>query len=53
MKQPVLNQFKTGTLEYCGISPVTVIYISTISDSSKEFRNEWLDKIFVLGKDLK
>ena len=53
MKRPVLNQFKTGTLEYCGVSPVTVTYISTISDSSKEFREEWLDKVYTLGIELK
>jgi putative NADPH-quinone reductase len=53
MKQPILNQFKTGTLEYCGVSPITVTYISTISDSSKEFREEWLGKLYTLGKELK
>lgn len=53
MKQPVLNQFKKGTLEYCGISPVHVTYISTITDSSEEFRKEWLNKVGKLGEKLK
>lgn len=53
MKRPVLNQFKTGTLEYCGISPVNITYISTISDSNEEFRKKWLDKVYTLGEELK
>ena len=52
MKQPVLHQFKTGTLEYCGITPVNVSYISTISDSTKEFRDNWINKMFEFGKQL-
>lgn len=53
MKQPVLNQFKKGTLEYCGVKPVNVRYISTITNSSEEFRKEWLIKIRTLGEKLK
>ena len=52
MQQPALHQFKTGTLEYCGVSPVNVTYISTISDSSVQFRKEWLNKICKLGETL-
>ena len=52
MKQPALQQFKTGTLEYCGVNPVSVTYISTISDSTDEFRHKWLDKLYNLGKEL-
>ena len=50
MNQPVLHQFKTGTLEYCGMSPVNVTYISTVSDSTKEFRERWKEKMFKLGE---
>lgn len=53
MKQPVLYQFKKATLEYCGVSPVHVTYISTIIDSSEKFRKEWLNKISYLGEKLK
>ncbi len=53
MQQPVLNQFKKGTLEYCGISPVNVRYITTITDSSEEFRKEWLNKMCIFGEKLK
>lgn len=53
MQQPVLNQLKKGTLEYCGVSPVNVNYISTITDSNEEFRKEWLNKICRLGEKLK
>ncbi|WP_034060843.1 NAD(P)H-dependent oxidoreductase [Lacinutrix jangbogonensis] len=51
MNQPVLHQFKTGTLEYCGVSPVQVTYISTVSDSTEEFRKEWLKKVHELGQE--
>jgi NAD(P)H dehydrogenase (quinone) len=27
MKSPAINQFKKGTLEFCGISPVKATYI--------------------------
>ncbi|SEB36481.1 Putative NADPH-quinone reductase (modulator of drug activity B) [Tenacibaculum sp. MAR_2009_124] len=53
MKQPALNQFKIATLEFCGISPVNVTYISTITDSSEEFRKNWIDKLYRLGAELK
>ncbi|WP_237274441.1 NAD(P)H-dependent oxidoreductase [Tenacibaculum ovolyticum] len=49
MKQPVLHQFKTGTLEYCGVSPVNVMYIATISDSTEAFRENWLNRVCELG----
>ncbi len=50
MHQPVLHQFKTGTLEYCGVSPVYVTYISTVSDSTLEFREHWIKKIYTIGE---
>lgn len=53
MKQPVLHQFKTGVLEYCGVSPVEVTYISTITGSSDSFRKKWLNKMNEFSKDLK
>ncbi|WBX71090.1 NAD(P)H-dependent oxidoreductase [Tenacibaculum retecalamus] len=53
MKQPVLHQFKTGVLEYCGVSPVEVIYISTITGSSDSFRKEWLNKMSEFSEKLK
>ena len=53
MQHPALNQFKKGTLEYCGVSPVNITYISTIIDSSEEFRKEWLNKIYRFGEKLK
>ncbi len=52
MKSPAINQFKKGTLEYCGISPVKVSYIAPIKNSSSNFREKWLKKVFLLGKNL-
>jgi len=53
MKRPVLKQFKKGTLEYCGIRPVKVTYISPIISSSLDARKEWLKKVIMLGEKLK
>ena len=49
MKRPAINQFKKGTLEFCGISPVKVTYIAPIKNSSLEFRKKWLKKVSLLG----
>ena len=53
MKNPAINQFKKGVLNYCGISRVKITYISPIKNSKVEFREKWLQKIHLLGKDLK
>ena len=53
MKSPTINQFKKGTLEFCGIRPVKVTYISPIKDSTIKFRKKWLQKVALLGKKLK
>jgi putative NADPH-quinone reductase len=52
MKKPAINQFKKGTLQFCGIHPVKVTYISTIKNSSSDFRIKWLDKISLLGENI-
>ncbi|WP_062059798.1 NAD(P)H-dependent oxidoreductase [Aquimarina longa] len=52
MKSPVIHQFKKGTLEYCGISPVKITYISPINGSDLKFREDWLKKITQLGLKL-
>ncbi|MFT5265055.1 MAG: NAD(P)H dehydrogenase (quinone) [Polaribacter sp.] len=53
MKRPVINQFKKGTLEFCGISPVKVTYISPIKNSNIDYREKRLGKISLLGEKLK
>lgn len=53
MKSPLINQFKKGTLEFCGVSPVRVTYIAPLKDSSLDFRKKWLDKVFTLGEKQK
>lgn len=52
MKKPALNQFKKGTLEFCGVKPVKVSYISPIKNSSPEFRQKWIKKVNLLGEKL-
>ncbi|MGK0308369.1 MAG: NAD(P)H dehydrogenase (quinone) [Urechidicola sp.] len=53
MKSPLINQFKKGTLEFCGISPVKVTYISPVKNSNTDYREKWLEKISLLGEKLK
>ncbi|MEL6190870.1 MAG: NAD(P)H-dependent oxidoreductase [Bacteroidota bacterium] len=49
MGSPLINQFKKGTLEFCGVKPVKVTYIAPIKDSSNSFRAKWLKKVKKLG----
>lgn len=53
MKSPAINQFKKGTLEFCGVKPVKVTYIAPIKTSNQKFREKWLDKVNQLGKKLR
>ena len=53
MKSPAINQFKKGTLEFCGINPVRVTYISPIKNSTLDARKKWLKKVIKLGEKLK
>lgn len=52
MRSPAINQFKKGTLEFCGISPVKTTYISPIKHSTSKFREKWLKKVQKLGSKL-
>jgi NAD(P)H dehydrogenase (quinone) len=51
MGSPSINQFKKGTLQFCGVTPVKVTYISTIKNSSETFRNKWLNKVFIMAQN--
>ena len=53
MGRPAINQFKKGTLEFCGIHPVSVTYIAPLKASSEQFREKWLAKVSALGLSLK
>lgn len=53
MKRPAINQFKKGTLQFCGINPVKVTFISVIKGSTLSFREKWLKKISLLGRNMK
>lgn len=53
MKSPVINQFKKGTLQLCGINPIKTTYIAPIKNSDPAFREKWISKIFLLGKKIK
>lgn len=53
MKNPAINQLKKGTLEFCGVKPVKVTYIATVKDSTVQFRQKWINKIYELGRKMK
>jgi putative NADPH-quinone reductase len=53
MKSPAINQFKNGTLKFCGISPVKTTYIAAIKNSTSDFREKWLKKVTLLGESIK
>ncbi|PKG41570.1 NAD(P)H-dependent oxidoreductase [Psychroflexus sp. MES1-P1E] len=50
MNRPAINQFKKGTLQFCGINPVKVTYIVPIKNSTSNFRKKWLEKVYLLGE---
>lgn len=50
MSSPAINQFKKGTLQFCGINPVKVTYIAPIRNSTEKFRNQWLERVKLLGE---
>ncbi|MEM9324969.1 MAG: NAD(P)H-dependent oxidoreductase [Bacteroidota bacterium] len=49
MGSPLINQFKKGTLEFCGVKPVKVTYIAPIKGSTPEFREKWLKRMTAIG----
>ncbi len=53
MKSPAINQFKKGTLEFCGIKPVKISYIGPVKKFNADHRQKWLHKIEQLGAQLK
>jgi len=53
MHSPALNQFKKGTLQFCGINPVKVHYIAPVKDATPAFLQKHIDKVFRLGAALK
>lgn len=51
--RPSVNQLRTSILKFCGITPVRVSYVGEIRNSTEKQREEWLEKVFELGKKLK
>jgi putative NADPH-quinone reductase len=48
---PSVNQVKNRVLEFCGVKPVKVTGIGPIRKSTSEFRQKWIEKVEILGKD--
>ncbi|TYA74378.1 NAD(P)H-dependent oxidoreductase [Seonamhaeicola marinus] len=53
MKSPLINQFKKGTLQFCGVNPVKTTFLAPIKASNDAQRQKWLHKVEELGKGLK
>ncbi len=53
MKRPAINQFKKGTLQFCGVNPVKISFFAPIKNSSLEQREKWLGEVRRLGELLK
>lgn len=47
--RPSVNQLKKSTLAFCGVSPVRVITLSPIKNTSELARKKYLEKITELG----
>lgn len=52
MRSPAINQFKKGTLEFCGVKKVKLTYIAPIKDSTPDFRTKQLNRVFEIGKKM-
>ena len=47
--RPSVNQLKKSTLEFCGVKPVKVSYISIVKKATDSEREKWLKKIYDFG----
>ena len=52
-RRPGHNAMKRGILEYCGIRPVRITTIGPLKTSSDKQRQQWLDKVLKLGRQMK
>lgn len=52
MGKPAIRQFKKGTLEFCGVKPVKVTYLAPVRGSTDTKRQQWLDQVKGLGRQL-
>lgn len=52
-RRPGHNAMKRGILEFCGIRPVKITTIGSLKISSEQKRQQWLDKVKVLGRKMR
>jgi putative NADPH-quinone reductase len=52
-RRPGHNAMKRGILEFCGIRPVRITTIGSLKVSSDSKRQQWLDKVLKLGKQMR
>jgi putative NADPH-quinone reductase len=46
-----INQMKRTILQYCGVDPVKVTRIGRVQDTTDAWKNAWLSKIKVFGRN--
>ncbi|THF66601.1 NAD(P)H-dependent oxidoreductase [Pseudothauera nasutitermitis] len=46
-----INQMRRTILQYCGVDPVKVTRIGRVKDTTDAWRNAWLSKIKVFGRN--
>jgi putative NADPH-quinone reductase len=49
---PSINQLKSRTLEFCGISPVKVTHFGPVQSSTEEGRKKFLATVHSLGSKM-
>lgn len=52
MGKPAIRQFKKGTLEFCGVKPVKVTYFAPVREATAARREQWLEQVKALGRQL-
>jgi 1,4-dihydroxy-2-naphthoate octaprenyltransferase len=53
VKAPSTHAMKVATLEFCGISPVRTLHLSSVKHSTAEEKRKWLKVTYNLGASLK
>src|SRR5690606_13978803 len=51
--RPSINQLKKSVLQFCGISPVKHTYIGIVKTANEKQIENWINKVYNLGKKLK
>lgn len=53
MRNPIMHQFRRGTLMFSGLKPVKMTYLAVVKNATEKQLKKWLDKVEELGRKLK